>query len=63
MEGAVTVTVRDPDKVSREATLDPAFVGTVTGPGPDLALVEITDALIDVPTMGLAADVNVTVAR
>jgi len=55
VEGAVSVTVRDPDKVPREAMLDPAFVGTVTGPGPDLALVEITDASINVPAMGLAA--------
>jgi hypothetical protein len=55
VEDAVRVTVRDPNKVAREAALDPKFVGDVTGPGPDLALVEITDASINVPAMGLAA--------
>ena len=55
VEGAVSVKVRDPGKVVHEATLDPGFVGDVDGPGPDLALVEITDPAIDVPAMGLAA--------
>jgi WD40 repeat protein len=55
VEGAVSVTVRDPGKIMREAALDPGFVGDVDGPGPDLALVEITDPRIDVPAMGLAA--------
>ena len=53
--GAVSVRVRDPDKVMYEATLDPRFVGDADGPGPDLALVEISAAGIDVPAMELAA--------
>jgi hypothetical protein len=52
---AVRVTVRDPDKVRHEAALDLEFIGDVSGPGPDLALVEIKDALINVPAIGLAA--------
>ena len=53
--GAVSVTVRDLEKVTYEATLDPKFVGDADGPLPDLALVEISAAGIDVPPMGLAA--------
>jgi WD40 repeat protein len=53
--GAVSVTVRDPGKVRSEAALDPRFVGDTDGPGPDLALVEITDPGTGVPPMGLAA--------
>jgi Trypsin-like peptidase domain len=55
VEGAVSVTVRDPDKIPRKAALDPAFIGDATGHGPDLALVEVTDTSINVPTMGFAA--------
>ena len=53
--GAVSVAVRDPEKIIYEATLDPKFVGDADGPRPDLALVEISAAGIDVPPMGLAA--------
>ena len=53
--GAVSVMVRGPDKVAHQATADPAFIGDADGPGPDLALIEITDGGIDVPAMGLAA--------
>ena len=55
VEGAVSVKVRPPDKVIREAALDTGFVGDVDGPGPDLALVELTGPGVDVPAMGLAA--------
>jgi hypothetical protein len=55
VEGAVSVKVRSPDKVLREAALDTGFVGDVDGPGPDLALVELTGPGVDVPAMGLAA--------
>ena len=55
VEGAVSVKVRPPDKVIREAALDTGFVGDVDGPGPDLALVELTGPGVDVPRMGLAA--------
>ena len=55
VENAVSVKVRSPDKVLREAALDTGFVGDVDGPGPDLALVELTGPGVDVPAMGLAA--------
>ena len=55
VEGAVSVKVRSPDKVIYEAALDTGFVGDVDGPGPDLALVELTGPGVDVPAMGLAA--------
>ena len=55
VEGAVSVKVRPPDKVLREAALDTGFVGDGDGPGPDLALVELTGPGVDVPAMGLAA--------
>ena len=55
VEGAVSVKVRSPDKVICEAVLDTGFVGDVEGPGPDLALVELTGPGVDVPAMGLAA--------
>jgi hypothetical protein len=54
VDGAVSVKVRDPDKVIHEATLDPGFVGEVNGPRPDLALVELTGPEIAMPAMGLA---------
>ena len=53
--GAVSVVVRGPDKVAHEAAVDPGFIGDVDGPGPDLALIEITGGGADVPAMGLAA--------
>jgi len=52
--GAFSVMVRGPDKVEHWAAVDPAFIGDVDGPGPDLALVEVVDG-VDVPAMGLAA--------
>ena len=55
VEGAVSVKVRPPDKVIYEAALDTGFVGDVDGPGPDLALMELTGPGVDVPAMGLAA--------
>jgi Trypsin-like peptidase domain/WD domain, G-beta repeat len=55
VEGAVSVKVRSPNKVLREAALDAGFVGDVDGPGPDLALVELTGPGVDLPAMGLAA--------
>lgn len=54
VEDAVAVIVRDPDKVAHDAALDPDFVGDVHGPGPDLALVEIIDASVSMPALGLA---------
>ena len=53
--GAVSVTVRGPDKREYTATADPHFVGG--GQGPDLALLEIDDpaCTIDLPGIGLAA--------
>jgi hypothetical protein len=53
--GAVSVIVRDPDKVAYQAAADPVFTGDADGPGPDLALVEITGGWEDVPPMSLAA--------
>ncbi len=54
--GAVGVQVRDPRKVLHPAVVDPVFVGDVDGPGPDLALVQITDPDTgELPPMGLAA--------
>ena len=53
--GALSVLVRGPDKIARQAALDPAFVGDSDGPGPDMALIEIIDTVVDVPPMGLAA--------
>jgi WD40 repeat protein len=52
--GAVSVMVRGPDKVAYQAAADPVFTGDADGPGPDLALVEITSSWEDVPPMGLA---------
>jgi hypothetical protein len=51
---AVSVQVRDPDKKLYSATVDSRFVGDASGPGPDLALVEIDDPAVDVPPIGLA---------
>src|SRR5437764_11331351 len=54
--GAIGVQVRDPGKVLHQAVADPVFVGDVAGPGPDLALVQITDPETgELPPMGLAA--------
>ncbi len=54
--GAIGVQVRDPGKVLHAAAVDPVFVGDVAGPGPDLALVQVTDPDVqEVPPMGLAA--------
>ena len=50
--GAASVWVRDPDKVMYEAMLDPRFIGDADGPRPDLALVEVTAAGMDVPPDG-----------
>ncbi len=51
--GAVGVQVRDPRKVLHPAVVDPVFVGDVDGPGPDLALVQITDPDTgELPPMG-----------
>ena len=53
--GAVSVVVRGPDKIEYPASTNPAYTGDADGPGPDLALVEIISAAVDVPTMTLAA--------
>ena len=53
--GAVSVLVRGPDKVAYQAAADQVYTGDADGPGPDLALVEITDNGVDVAPMGLAA--------
>ena len=55
--GAVTVSVRDPDRHEYLAMVDPRFVGDLDGSGPDLALLEITDPAFagDLPLIGLAA--------
>ena len=53
---AVGVQVRDPGKVLHPAVVDPVFVGDAAGPGPDLALVQITDPdAVELSPMGLAA--------
>ncbi|WP_222272402.1 trypsin-like serine protease [Modestobacter marinus] len=55
--GAVSAKVRDPAKRTYTATVDPAFVGDVDGPHPDLALVEIVDSGFrgDLPPIDVAA--------
>jgi WD40 repeat protein len=55
--GAISVMVRDPDRREYAARVDPRFVGDPDGPGPDLALLEITDPVFegDLPPVGLAA--------
>lgn len=50
--GAAAVRIRDRDKAEHAAVLDPDFVGDPSGPGPDLALVEVPG--VDLPPMGLA---------
>ena len=55
VDGAVSVTVRGPDKVPYQALLDPEYLGDADGPGPDLALIEIVADGVEVPPMGLAA--------
>jgi hypothetical protein len=52
--GAQRVQVRDSRKRRYSATIDPRFVGDPSGPGPDLALVEINDPTLDLPPIGLA---------
>ena len=52
--GAVSVSVRDPDKRVFPASADPRFTGDVHGPGPDLALLEIDHPELDLPPVGLA---------
>ena len=54
---AVSVVVRDPARREYAATVDPRFVGDAAGPGPDLALLQITDPAFggDLPSIGLAA--------
>ena len=52
--GAVSVSVRDPDKRVFPASVGPRFTGDVNGPGPDLALLEIDDPGPDLPPIGLA---------
>src|SRR5271166_5593816 len=52
--GAVQVQVRNPNKRIYPATMEARFVGQADGPSPDLALVEINDASVDLPPMPLA---------
>ncbi len=52
--GAVSLSVRDPDKKTFPASADPRFIGDANGPGPDLALIEILDPELDLPPVGLA---------
>jgi Trypsin-like peptidase domain/NB-ARC domain len=52
--GAVSVSVRDPDKRMFPASADPRFTGDVHGPGPDLALLEIDHPGPGLPPVGLA---------
>ena len=47
--GAVSVSVRDPDKRMIPASADPRFTGDVHGPGPDLALIEIDHPELNLP--------------
>jgi Trypsin-like peptidase domain/WD domain, G-beta repeat len=57
VDGALRVWVRGPSKRRLDChPVDPAFVGHPSdlGVGPDLALVEIDDAEVDLPPMGLA---------
>ena len=50
--GAIAVVVRDRDKTVYEAALDSALIGYPDGP--DLALIDINDASIDVPAIEFA---------
>jgi WD40 repeat protein len=54
---AESVVVRDPDKREYAAVADRGFVGDVSGPGPDLALLDIADPAFahDLPPIRLAA--------
>jgi Trypsin-like peptidase domain len=54
---AESVVVRDPDKREYAAVVDRGFVGDVSGPGPDLALLDIADPAFahDLPPIRLAA--------
>jgi hypothetical protein len=51
---AQTVKVRDPAKKLYPASREARFEGDASGPGPDLALVEIEDETVDLPPIGLA---------
>ncbi len=53
--GAVSVMVRGPDKIEHRAALDPAFIGDIDGPAPDLALIEVAEDDVAVTPMPLAA--------
>jgi hypothetical protein len=57
LAAAVSVVVRDPARREYTAIMDPRFVGDADGPGPDLALLEISDPEFggDLPSIGLAA--------
>lgn len=52
--GAISVSIRDPDKRMFTASADPGFTGDVAGPGPDLALLEIDHPQAGLPPVGLA---------
>lgn len=52
--GAQAVWVRGTDKVRHRATVDSRFVGDADGPGPDLALVEISESTTDLPPIPVA---------
>lgn len=53
---AMSVVIRDPDRREHKATVDPRLVGDVDGPGPDLALLEVSDPAFvgDLPPIKLA---------
>ncbi|WP_222272409.1 trypsin-like peptidase domain-containing protein [Modestobacter marinus] len=54
--GAQAVTVRKPAKRKHMARMNPRFLGDMAGPGPDLALVEVTDRNFGAgpPPLGMA---------
>ncbi len=54
VSGAISVRVRDINKVHYDATVDERFVGDVEGPRPDLALI-VAAEMDPVPAIGLAA--------
>ncbi|WP_368858541.1 trypsin-like peptidase domain-containing protein [Modestobacter marinus] len=55
--GAVSVTILDSAKNAFAATVNPRFVGEVDGPGPDLALLQVSDPGFtgDLPPLPVAA--------
>ncbi|MGH9275897.1 MAG: trypsin-like peptidase domain-containing protein [Acidimicrobiales bacterium] len=61
--GAASVAVRDTDKRTFSATVDPRFVGDPDGPGPDLALVEIDDAGFDLDFPSMLSRITENVGR